>query len=179
MSTVVSAVKGNTIYICADTIGTTDIGTQRYTNKLFDGGGYLVAVVGSMRPYISMLYDYTHPPDRGLPTRDYIQEVRAALKNTLSHLWNDDDTSYTIHLGFCYQGQPHLIEYDSGHGDIQEVGHMGWVCLGHGKEVAMGVMGALWDTDMDTRSVMEKAIEVAARYDAYTALPSEYLCLTA
>ena len=174
MSTVVSAIRGGVIHMCGDTACTKEHGTQNPAHKVFKGDGYLVAAVGDKKYYAAMVYEYKHPADNRFSSEDYILQVRDALRFVLT----DFEGNYAVHLGFFYQGEPCLIEYTGDVGDIEEITDMRWLCQGNGAEVATGVMAVLWDTDMDTRTLLEKAIEVASRYDAYTALPSEHLCLT-
>jgi hypothetical protein len=176
MSTVVSAIKGNTIHMCGDTAGYCN-GTLSHCKKVQDGGDYLLGTVGSRDPFLAMYYDFSLPAGRGISRRDYIAgPLRSALKSILCDMERD---SFSLHLGFFYQGVPCLIVMNGGVSSMEEVVNTEWSCLGHGKELAMGVMDTLWDTDISTRALLEKAIETASRYDAYTALPSEYLCLTA
>ena len=101
--------------------------------------------------------------------------LRSALKDVLSTM---EKNSFNLQLGFYHRNEPCIIEISGDVGGMEEVTDMQWVCSGTGREVAIGVMAALWDSDIEVQSLLEKAIEVASKYNAYTALPSEYLALT-
>lgn len=69
MSTVVSAIKGpsrdvpikgGVIYMCGDTAGSYGNGTLTYSNKVYDGGGYLVGYRSTPR----LLQTYLPPSPR-------------------------------------------------------------------------------------------------------------------
>jgi ATP-dependent protease HslVU (ClpYQ) peptidase subunit len=179
MSTIITAIRDNTIHMIADTGGTYGTGCQHHINKIYDGGDHLVSVVGNRDPYLTMYHDFTLPPATvGAPRKDYIAgPLRNSLKPVLSHI--DAKEEYGIHLAFYYSGEPCLIDINGNVHCVEDVTYKGWVCEGSGKEVAMGVMDTLWDTDMNPRAMLEKAINASSRYDAYTALPSVDLCLTA
>lgn len=179
MSTIITAIRDNTIHMIADSAGTYGNNTQHYTNKIYDGGKHLVSVVGNRDPYLSMYHDFTLPPTTvGASRRQYIAgPLRDTLKSVLSHI--DGEEAYGIHLAFYYDREPCLIDINANVHAVEDVTYRGWVCEGSGKEVAMGVMDTLWDSDMTARAMLEKAIDASSRYDAYTALPSLYYCLTA
>lgn len=175
MSTVIAAIRGGAIHVCGDTAGMYNDGIMTHTNKVYEGGDYLVGTCGIRDPYLTMYYEFNLPPNVGLSRVDYIAgTLRPLLKQTLSHVEKD---SFSLVLGFYYAGEPCLIQVNADVSDIEDVSYKQWVCMGTGQQVAMGVMDTLWDTDMDTRAMMEKGIEVAARYNAYTRLPSVYHCL--
>ncbi len=184
MSTVITAIKGGVIHMIGDTAGSFGNGTQTQSNKVYAGNGYLVGVCGPRDPYLAMLYDFVLPEDTvpysntggGLSKREYIAgPLRSALKDVLSGM---EKNSFNLQLGFYYRNDPCIIEISGGVGGMEEVTDMQWVCSGTGREVAIGVMAALWDTDIEVRTLLEKAIEVASKYNAYTSLPSEYLILS-
>lgn len=176
MSTVVSAIKDGIIHMCGDTAGSYANGTLTHSNKVYDGGGYLVGCCGTRDPYLAMYYDFSLPPNVGLSRKDYIAgPLRTALRDVLGYM--EDDT-FSLHLGFYYQGQPCLIEINGDMGGMEELHGSEWVCAGSGKEIAMGVMAALWDTGMDVQDLLEKTIEIASRHNAFTMLPHVYHSLS-
>lgn len=179
MSTIITAIRDNTIHMIADTGGTYGTGAQHHINKIYDGGDHLVSVVGNRDPYLSMYHDFTLPPTTvGASRKQYIAgPLRDSLKSVLSHI--DTKEEYGIHLAFYYDSAPCLIDINTSVHCVEDVTYREWVCEGSGKEVAMGVMDTLWDSDMSVRAMLERAIDASSRYDAYTALPSMYYCLSA
>lgn len=178
MSTVIAAIRDGAIHVCGDTAGTYNGGTLMHNNKVYEAGDHIVGSVGYPDPYLIMYYDFSLPPNVGLSRKDYIAgTLRSQLKELLSQV--DKEDQYGLLLGFYYNSEPCLIQVQGDVSAIVDVSYKGWVCMGSGGEVAIGVMDTLWDTDMDTRAMMERGIEVAAKYNAYTRLPSVYHCLRA
>jgi hypothetical protein len=175
MSTVVTAIRDNKIHMCGDTAGSYSNGTLVTSSKVLEGVGYVVGCCGTREPYLCMYYNFGLPPFQGLSRKDYIAgPLRATLNDVLGHL--EEDT-FGMHLGFYYWGLPCIVEVNGSVGGMEEVTHTNWVCTGTGREVAMGAMESLWDSDITGQELVIRAVTIASKYNAYTALPCEYVHL--
>ena len=173
-----SLVGSTAIYMCADSAGTYSNGTLASTTKVYDGGNYLMGACGDYTTFLSMCYDFYLPPNMGLSKREYIRgPLRDAVRSALSS--DEERKSYSVHLGFYYNGEPCLIEIGESPECMEEVTRIGYVCSGSGREIAIGALVALRDgvkEPSDVPSMLEKVLSICGTYNAYTRPP--YVTLT-
>ena len=138
-----------------------------------DGTQYLIGVSGSDEAHQSMIYGFTLPSSVGAVPVHYIKgPLTTALTHTLSHIKYED---YSVHLGLYLEGRPYLVECN--HEGSALVVNTNWLCSGTGRDVAVGVVAALWDTDVLTKELLHKAVHISDTYCDMTTPTYEYMTL--
>ena len=188
MSIAAAVQKQGQIVIAADTqdnFGSSKVGIENYRSKkiLPIGDSYIAATGWGI--YEDILTDYfTHVPEVALDTKAHIfaffMKFWRDLHEHYSFVKDQSEEEHESPFGGLDAtfliANPQGIFYVSSNMSVTKFER--YFAIGSGADFSLGVMYALYDTDLPAEAIAEKAVEAAKTFNIYCGGATDIFCVT-